>query len=161
MFRITSDVLPDGTPVPVSLLMRTSGVLSQLLPESDKWGIDLLADLVAGESEHGWPIDPIGRLMAMVPPDRERVDGLAARLKLPNAARERLAKRMQGFYQIPYENFEKYCPYGKPEELAEFLGPYLEAGMDHVNLLAVQPNQEAVVEAAVSVKEALQKVVNA
>ncbi|MCH7697856.1 MAG: LLM class flavin-dependent oxidoreductase [Chloroflexi bacterium] len=76
-------------------------------------------------------------------------------------ARRRLSKRMQGFYQIPYENFEKYCPYGKPDEIAEFLGPYIEAGMDHVNLLAVQPNQEAVVEAAVSVKEALKNVVNA
>ena len=75
--------------------------------------------------------------------------------------RRRLSKRMQGFYQIPYENFEKYCPYGKPDEIAEFLGPYIEAGMDHVNLLAVQSNQEAVVEAAVSVKEALGKVVNA
>ena len=35
--------------------------------------------------------------------------------------RRRLSKRMQGFYQIPYENFEKYCPYGTPEEIAEFL----------------------------------------
>ena len=76
-------------------------------------------------------------------------------------ARRRLSKRMQGFYQIPFENFEKYCPYGSPEEIAEYLGPFLEAGMDHVNLLAVQSNQEGVVEAAVSVKEALKKVVNA
>ena len=76
-------------------------------------------------------------------------------------ARRRLSKRMQGFYQIPFENFEKYCPYGRPEEIAEFIGPYLEAGMDHVNLLAVQPNQEAVVEAASTVKEALRKMVNA
>ena len=76
-------------------------------------------------------------------------------------ARRRLSKRMQGFYQIPFENFEKYCPYGKAEEIAEYLGPFLEAGMDHVNLLSVQSNQEAVVEAAVSVKEALKKVVGA
>ena len=76
-------------------------------------------------------------------------------------ARRRLSKRMQGFYQIPFENFEKYCPYGKPEEIAEYLGPFIEAGMDHVNLLAVQSDQEGVVEAAVSVKEALKKVVNA
>ncbi|MCH8160749.1 MAG: LLM class flavin-dependent oxidoreductase [Chloroflexi bacterium] len=75
-------------------------------------------------------------------------------------ARRRLSKRMQGFYQIPFENFEKYCPYGKPEEIAEYLGPFLEAGMDHVNLLAVQGSQEGVVEAASAVKEALAKVVN-
>ena len=76
-------------------------------------------------------------------------------------ARRRLSKRMQGFYQVPFENFEKYCPFGNPEEIAEFIGPYLEAGMDHVNLLAVQPNQDAVVEAAVSIKEALGKLVGA
>ncbi len=76
-------------------------------------------------------------------------------------ARRRLSKRMQGFYQIPFENFEKYCPYGKPEEIAEYLGPFLEAGMDHVNLLAVQSNQEGVVEAAASVREAIRKVVSA
>ena len=75
-------------------------------------------------------------------------------------ARRRLSKRMQGFYQIPFENFEKYCPYGKPEEIAEYLGPFLEAGMDHVNLLAVQGTQEGVVEAASAVKVALGKVVN-
>ena len=40
------------------------------------------------------------------------------------------------------------------------LGPCLEAGMDHGNLLAVQSNQEGVVEAASDVKEALAKVVN-
>ena len=76
-------------------------------------------------------------------------------------ARRRLSKRMQGFYQIPFENFEKYCPYGKPEEIAEYLAPFLEAGMDHINLLAVQNSQEGVVEAATAVKEALGKMVNA
>ncbi len=77
-----------------------------------------------------------------------------------DGARRRLSKRMQGFYQIPFENFEKYCPYGSPEEIAEYLGPFLEAGIDHVNLLAVQGSQQGVVEAASAVKEALAKVVN-
>jgi probable F420-dependent oxidoreductase len=75
------------------------------------------------------------------------------------AAKQRLARRMQGFYQIPYERFEKYSPYGTPEEIAEFLGPYLEAGCDHLNLLAVQLSPEETVEAAIAVKAALGKVV--
>ena len=77
-----------------------------------------------------------------------------------DAARERLAKRMQGFYKIPFEQFEKYCPCGSAEEIAEFLGPYLEAGLDRVNLLAVQPNQDEVVDAGVAVKAALEKMVS-
>ena len=74
-----------------------------------------------------------------------------------DSARKRLARRMQGFYQIPYERFERYSPAGKPEEIAEFLGPYLEAGCTHINLLAVQASPEEVVEAGVAVKEALAK----
>jgi probable F420-dependent oxidoreductase len=72
-------------------------------------------------------------------------------------ARERLARRMEGFYQIPYERFERYAPYGQPEEIAEFLTPYLEAGCDHLNLLSIQSSQEEVVQAALAVKEALER----
>src|SRR3990170_3530636 len=43
-------------------------------------------------------------------------------------ARDRLARRMEGFYQIPYDRFERYSPAGTPEQIAEFLAPYLEAG---------------------------------
>lgn len=76
-------------------------------------------------------------------------------------ARERLARRMQGFYKIPYERFEKYSPYGTAEEIAEFLGPYLEAGLDRINLLAIQPSPDEVVDAGVAVKAALGKMVSA
>ena len=76
-------------------------------------------------------------------------------------ARERLARRMQGFYKIPYERFEKYSPCGTAEEIAEFLGPYLEAGVDRINLLAIQPNQDEVVDAGVAVKAALGRMVSA
>ena len=72
-------------------------------------------------------------------------------------ARRRLAKRMQDFYKIPFERFERYSPYGRPEEIAEFLVPYVEAGCDHFNLLGVQSNQDEVVEAALAVKAALEK----
>jgi probable F420-dependent oxidoreductase len=72
-------------------------------------------------------------------------------------ARELLARRMEGFYRIPFERFERYSPYGRPEEIAEFLAPYLEAGCGHVNLVAAQPSQDEVVQAALAVKEALAK----
>ncbi len=76
-------------------------------------------------------------------------------------ARERLARRMQGFYKIPYDRFEKYSPYGTAEEIAEFLGPYLEAGVDRINLLAIQPSPDEVVDAGVAVKAALGRMVSA
>ena len=74
-----------------------------------------------------------------------------------DSAKDRLSRRMQGFYRIPYDRFERYSPAGSAEQIAEFLGPYLEAGCTHVNLLAVQSGPEEVVEAGVAVKEALAK----
>ncbi len=74
-------------------------------------------------------------------------------------ARQLLARRMEGFYRIPYERFERYSPYGPPEQIAEFLAPYVEAGCSHLNLLGVQPKQDEVVQAALAVKEALAKLV--
>lgn len=76
-------------------------------------------------------------------------------------ARQLLARRMEGFYQIPYERFERYAPYGRPEEIAEFLAPYLEVGCRHVNLVGAQPSQDEVVQAALAVKAALTKLVEA
>jgi alkanesulfonate monooxygenase SsuD/methylene tetrahydromethanopterin reductase-like flavin-dependent oxidoreductase (luciferase family) len=51
------------------------------------------------------------------------------------AARERLATRMRAFYQMPFEPFERYSPYGTPEHVAEFLSPYIEAGCSAFNVI--------------------------
>jgi alkanesulfonate monooxygenase SsuD/methylene tetrahydromethanopterin reductase-like flavin-dependent oxidoreductase (luciferase family) len=51
------------------------------------------------------------------------------------AAREPLATRMQAFYQMPFEPFERYSPYGTPEYVAEFLNPYIEAGCSVFNVI--------------------------
>lgn len=77
----------------------------------------------------------------------------------PEEARRLLARRMEGFYQIPYERFERYSPYGRPEEIAQFLAPYLEAGCRHVNLVGAQRSQDEVVQAALAVRDALAKLV--
>lgn len=77
----------------------------------------------------------------------------------PEMARWRLSERMLGFYQIPFEEFQRYSPFGLPEDIAEFLAPYVEAGCNQFNLLLVQESPEDTVEAAVAVKEALAKIV--
>jgi alkanesulfonate monooxygenase SsuD/methylene tetrahydromethanopterin reductase-like flavin-dependent oxidoreductase (luciferase family) len=51
------------------------------------------------------------------------------------AAREPLASRMRAFYQMPFEPFERYSPYGTPEHVAEFLSPYIEAGCSAFNVI--------------------------
>ena len=42
---------------------------------------------------------------------------------------------MQTFYQIPFEPFERYSPYGTPEHVAEFLSPYVDAGCSAFNVI--------------------------
>jgi alkanesulfonate monooxygenase SsuD/methylene tetrahydromethanopterin reductase-like flavin-dependent oxidoreductase (luciferase family) len=77
------------------------------------------------------------------------------------AARERLTRQMEGFYKIPYDRFERYSPSGTPEEIAEYIMPYLEAGCTQVNLLAVQGDPDQTVEAGLAVKKAVAKMIGA
>ncbi|GGB05095.1 cytidine(C)-cytidine(C)-adenosine (A)]-adding enzyme [Brucella endophytica] len=72
------------------LWMRQTGVLTLILPESEKWGIDAIHGLVRAEQDLGWPADPLLRLMSIVPPNAERMEALGARLKMSNAERARL-----------------------------------------------------------------------
>ncbi|ARQ11152.1 poly(A) polymerase domain-containing protein [Rhizobium etli] len=67
------------------LWMRQVAVLTEILPESERWGIDAIPSLVATEKALGWAPDPLLRLAAIVPPEAARLEALAARLKLSNA----------------------------------------------------------------------------
>lgn len=62
-------------------------------------------------------------------------------------ARAVLADRMQGFYQMPFEAFERYCPYGTPEDVAEFLREYVEVGCSAFNVIPCAGDNQAAVAA--------------
>lgn len=64
------------------LWMRTTGILTLVLPESEKWGIDAIPGLIEAERVFGWTPDPLLRLAAIVPPDDARLAALAERLRL-------------------------------------------------------------------------------
>jgi tRNA nucleotidyltransferase/poly(A) polymerase len=70
--------------------MRQAGVLTRVLPESEKWGIDLIHPLVKAEADLDWPADPLLRLEALLPLDPDRAKALAERLKLSTAEGARL-----------------------------------------------------------------------
>jgi hypothetical protein len=72
------------------------------------------------------------------------------------AARTKVAGSMQAFYRIPFEQFERYTPYGTPDEIAEFIAPYIEAGCEWLNFV-VADAPEATLELALAVRESLQK----
>ncbi len=72
------------------LWMRQAGVLSAVLPESEKWGIDAIHGVVAAERDLGWAPDALLRLEAIVPPDGGRIAAMAGRLRLSKAQALRL-----------------------------------------------------------------------
>jgi poly(A) polymerase len=78
-------LLTAQDPFRALLWMRTCGVLTDILPETEKWGIDFVPGLVAAEKRFGWEVEPMVRLCAMVPPDGERLAALARRLKMSTA----------------------------------------------------------------------------
>ncbi|RWB29960.1 MAG: CCA tRNA nucleotidyltransferase [Mesorhizobium sp.] len=63
------------------LWMRQASVLTSVLPESEKWGIDAINALTRAEKDLGWTPDPLLRLEAIVPPDAARLKALAERLR--------------------------------------------------------------------------------
>lgn len=72
------------------LWMRQTGVLTAILPESEKWGIDSIPDLIATEEALHWPTDALLRLIAITPMMPERRQTLVDRWKLSNRAKDRL-----------------------------------------------------------------------
>lgn len=72
------------------LWMRQTGVLTAILPESEKWGIDTIPDLIATEQALHWPQDALLRLIAITPMLEERRQTLASRWKLSTRAKQRL-----------------------------------------------------------------------
>ncbi|OJF96828.1 CCA tRNA nucleotidyltransferase [Pararhizobium antarcticum] len=78
----TKKLLGARDPGRALLWMRQAGVLTAVLPETEKWGIDAIPALVAAETVLQWQPDPLLRLAAIVPPDAERLEAMAARLRL-------------------------------------------------------------------------------
>jgi alkanesulfonate monooxygenase SsuD/methylene tetrahydromethanopterin reductase-like flavin-dependent oxidoreductase (luciferase family) len=63
------------------------------------------------------------------------------------AARDHLAVQMQAFYQMPFEPFERYSPYGTAEHVAEFLSPYIEAGCSAFNVIPCAGDEDSAIAA--------------
>lgn len=78
--------LPD--PSPTLEIMFEQDILKPVLPEI---GMNDLGALIRAETEGGIVPDALRRLVALIPPDPELAEGIAARLKLSNKARKRIA----------------------------------------------------------------------
>ncbi len=88
-------LLGASDPSRALLWMRTTSVLSTILPETEKWGIDTIHPLITSEADLGWQPDPLLRLVAMVPPDAARLQAMGDRLRLSKADAARIVSWAQ------------------------------------------------------------------
>jgi len=89
------------------------------------------------------------------PPSRHAMQVWCGLADSKEAARACLAPVMQAYYQLPFERFERYCPYGTADDVAEFLAPYAEAGCAEFNLIPQSPEPDQAIAGAAAVKKLL------
>ena len=94
----------------------------------------------------------VGRLD---PPDRHAMQVWCGFAETKEAARSCLAPAMELMYQLPFERFERYCPYGTADDVAEFLAPYVEAGCAEFNLIPQSPDPDRIAGDVAAVKRRL------
>ncbi|MBO6718813.1 MAG: CCA tRNA nucleotidyltransferase [Rhizobiaceae bacterium] len=104
------------------LWMRQAGVLTRVLPETEKWGIDAVPGLIGAETLQGWKPDPLLRLEAIVPPDVGRLAAMADRLRVSKAEAERLRQWAASAAPSPETSeaeLARIAYRGKPEGIAD------------------------------------------
>jgi len=89
------------------------------------------------------------------PPDRHAMQVWCGLADSKEAARACLAPAMEAFYQLPFERFERYCPHGTADEVAEFLAPYAAAGCTEFNLIVQSPDHDQAIAGTAAVKRLL------
>lgn len=63
-------------------------------------------------------------------------------------ARRLVSSAMESFYDVPFDAFEKYVPYGTVDDVVEALQPYVAAGCSMMNLKVVAADDETSIDAA-------------
>jgi alkanesulfonate monooxygenase SsuD/methylene tetrahydromethanopterin reductase-like flavin-dependent oxidoreductase (luciferase family) len=89
------------------------------------------------------------------PPVRHGMQVWCGIAESKETARPIVAAAMQDFYQVPFERFERYCPYGTAQDIAELLTPYVTAGCTEFNLILQSPEDESSIAGAAEVKQLL------
>ncbi len=62
---------------------------------------------------------------------------------------------METFYQLPFERFERYCPSGTADDVAEFLAPYVDAGCREFILIPQSPDHDQAIAGAAGARRLL------
>jgi len=149
-----AQILPAPNPqIPITVGGRSDAALRRVAQYADGWlAVWRTAERVASD---------VARIEDMAGEFGRSLDfghGLqvwCAVGETPEAARPWVANRMESFYRIPFEKFERHTPYGSPADIAEFLEPFVAAGLRHFNLTICAESVDAATEGAGEVKRLL------
>lgn len=154
-FSLRGAVIAPAAPVPVVVGGRAEAALRRAVLHADGWlGIFLTPRRFAATVER------LGELAAGL--DRPGPSWLGVNVWCgldadPATARAMLGARMKGLYRLPPERFEHVCPAGPPEQVAEWLAPFVDAGARHLTVIPTATSWEAGIDAAAEVRELLLK----
>jgi alkanesulfonate monooxygenase SsuD/methylene tetrahydromethanopterin reductase-like flavin-dependent oxidoreductase (luciferase family) len=125
-------ILPaPSPPIPLIVGGRSDAAVNRAARLGDGW-----LGIWVSPRRYGAVRDHITRQAAQLGRDPGRFEhALNGFATTREAARDLLAAQMQSFYQMPFEPFERYSPYGTPEDVAEFLRPYIDAGCSTFNVI--------------------------
>lgn len=72
------------------------------------------------------------------------------------SASGRLAESMRSIYHLDPDLFSRWCPAGPPQDVAEFIVPYIEAGASSISVIGRGESTEHVIESVCEVGRLLQ-----
>lgn len=69
--------------------------------------------------------------------------------------RRHVSAAMERFYRVPFDAFERYTPVGTPDQIADFLRPYVQSGVSNLNLTPCGPDRTSELAAIAAVADLL------
>ena len=143
---------PPAEPIPIVVGGRSDAAVRRAGRLGDGWlGIWTSSRRFAAAVELA--ADEAARAGRPGPPGRHAMQVWCGLADTKEAARACLAPAMEAFYQLPFERFERYCPYGTPNDVAEFLTRYAGAGCREFNLIPQAPDHDNAIAGTASVKK--------
>ncbi len=70
-------------------------------------------------------------------------------------ARDLLVDKMERLYRLPFDRFEHVATAGTPDQVAEWLAPFVAAGASHITIIPATASIEAGIEHVAAVRELL------
>jgi alkanesulfonate monooxygenase SsuD/methylene tetrahydromethanopterin reductase-like flavin-dependent oxidoreductase (luciferase family) len=141
-------------PVPIVVAGRSAAALTRAARHGDGWlaiwtSPSRYAQAITAIAEHA---ATAGRNPANLHHGLNVWCGLA---RHRDRAKDAVACATQNLYQLPYTAFERWSPHGTPDDIAEYLAPYMDAGCTTFNLIPCGDDTDTLIDMTARVRNLL------